>query len=68
MARPYKLRELERNVGNLHEVIPSMVNLHGQAEAARRLGVSQFTISRWLKDNGYVQKVRYEKEMEQTAQ
>lgn len=59
MARPYKLREVK---GDLNQIIPALVNRHGQAEAGRQLGVSQHTISRWLKENGYKQVIRYEKE------
>ena len=59
MAKPYKIPELERQHGNLHAVIPRMVNKYGQAETARRLGVSQFTVSRWLSSNGYVLKRLY---------
>lgn len=54
MAKRHRLREVEKLVGDLHGVIPVLVNQHGQAEAARRLGVSQGTISRWLRVNGYV--------------
>lgn len=66
LAKPYRIKELESRLGNLHEVIPQLVNLHGQAEAARLLGLSQTTVSQWLKVNGYRQKIEYVRE-EQTA-
>ena len=50
--------------GNLHEVIPPIVNRVGQHEAAHQLGVSPFTINRWLKQNGYVLKRQYVRESE----
>ncbi len=62
MARtPYKLRDVESRVGPLDEVIPDMVNRLGQAETARQLGVSQFTVSRWLRENGYVMRILWER-------
>lgn len=60
MARAYRVRDLEAQHGDLHQVIPPLVNKNGQAEAARELGVSQFTISRWLKDNGYERRTVYQ--------
>lgn len=59
MAKPNRLRELEAAHGNLHDVIPDLVNQKGQAGAAAALGVSGATISTWLKDNGYKQVIRY---------
>ena len=59
MAKRFRLRELEQEHGDLHKVIPPLVNQHGQAEAARILGVSAATISIWLRDNGYTQKTEY---------
>lgn len=47
--------------GNLHEVIPSLASRVGQEETARTLGVRQAWVSRWLRMNGYVQKVQYVK-------
>lgn len=52
---------LADNHGNLHEVIPSLASRVGQEEAARALGVRQAWISRWLRLNGYVQKIQYVK-------
>lgn len=59
MARRFKLKELEATKGDLHKVIPPLVNQIGQAGAAEELGVSQFTISRWLRDNGYEMTITY---------
>lgn len=59
MATPNKLQALEQERGNLHDVIPALVNERGQAGAAAALGVSSATISVWLKENGYRQSVRY---------
>lgn len=50
--------------GNLHDVIPPMVNRMGQQQAAQQLGVSPFTINRWLRQNGYVLKRQYIRESE----
>jgi hypothetical protein len=61
MAKRYKLREVERLEGDLHEVIPKLVNQGGQAFAAIVLKVSQATISTWLKSNGYRKIERWEK-------
>lgn len=55
LARPYKIPELEDRHGDLHKVIPPLANKHGQNEAARILGISQSTVSHWLKSNGYKQ-------------
>lgn len=60
MARRFKLKELEQRHGDLHNVIPALVNKKGQNGAALELGVSGATISNWLKDNGYRQVIRYE--------
>ncbi len=51
--------------GNLHDVIPPMVNQLGQHQAAHQLGVSPFTINRWLRQNGYVLKRQYVRESEE---
>lgn len=66
--RAYKLHRIaQTHGGDLHEVIPPLVNSFGQAEAARQLGLSQFTISRWLEKNGYVRVVRYERKGERAS-
>jgi len=57
----YKEKELERLHGDLHDLIPEMVNKHGQSFTAVSLGVSQHFISTWLKKNGYVAGVVYVK-------
>lgn len=62
LATPHKLRQIERERGNLQKIIPSLVNQKGQSGAALILGVSTSTISQWLKANGYRQKITYEKE------
>lgn len=61
MAKPYRVTELEQQFGDLHKIIPPLVNEVGQAETARRLGVSQATISVWLKANHYESKTVYER-------
>lgn len=53
MARRFKLRELEQKHGDLHKVIPPLVNTQNQREAAQALETTQATISNWLKANGY---------------
>jgi DNA-binding transcriptional regulator YdaS (Cro superfamily) len=59
-----KLLKIEEVRGKpLDRIIPPLVNKGGQAEAARDLGVSQATISQWLKDNHYVQLVTYVKDI-----
>lgn len=55
MATPRKLEKIERERGKpLDGLILPLVNRGGQKEAAKRLDVSEATISKWLKDNGYV--------------
>lgn len=60
-----RLRDLEGMHGDLHRVIPELVNAYGQNEAGRRLGVSSATVNRWLKDNGYRRKTCYERDGKQ---
>lgn len=43
-------------------VIVPEVNIKGQAKAARELGVSQASISGWLKDYGYVSRKFWQKD------
>lgn len=64
MARRFVLRELEEKHGDLHKVIPPLVNERGQLGAALVLGTTQNTISRWLKDNGYVKQETWERQAE----
>lgn len=61
MAKRYRLKELERDRGDLHRLIVPLVNEGGQAHAARSLGVTQTTISNWLHKEGYRPKTVYER-------
>lgn len=67
MAKRFRLREIEKERGELTKVIPSLVNKHGQAETGRILGVSPSSISLWLKKNGYVSKIIYTRQKEQAS-
>ena len=49
-----RIKNLEKQRGNLHDVIPNLVKQHGQVGAGQKLGVSAATINRWLKGHGYV--------------
>jgi hypothetical protein len=49
----YRIKYLQEKFKDLNQVIPDMVNIHGQTQAAALLDVSQGTISKWLRDNGY---------------
>ena len=62
MAKRYRIPELEKEYGDLHKIIPPLVNEGGQAYAAFQLDTTQATISRWLRDNGYAPKTTYEKQ------
>ena len=68
MARSHRIQEVEKERGQpLEEIIPSLVNIGGQRHAADALGLSQATISNWLRDNGYkpiIQYVKVEQEKE----
>lgn len=44
---------------NLNELIPGLVNRHGQIRAGMALGLSAATISKWLKANGYKRVSQY---------
>lgn len=61
MAKPNRLKALVEQGIDLEKEIPRLVNEMGQDGAARQLGVSQFTISTWLKANGYQMRIVYEK-------
>lgn len=62
MAKPHQLKEVERMRGKpLDQDIPALVNERGQLHAALVLGVSQATISGWLKSNGFKKTVKWEK-------
>lgn len=69
MARSSIEPELERLYGDLDHVIPRLASEQGQDGAARTLStekviVRQSWVSRWLRDNGYVQRVNYVKKGE----
>lgn len=61
-----KLKSIEQEHGDLHNLIPPLVNKLGQAPAAEKLGVAASTINLWLKENGYQKVIRYER-MEQAS-
>lgn len=63
MARRYALRDYEDKGIALEVVIPALVNDGGQKHAAENLGVSQASISKWLKDHDYTAKIYYEKKV-----
>lgn len=67
MAKSNVLAAVEKEKGDLHKVIPPLVNAGGQKLAAMALNVSQATISEWLTRNRYVRKVQYVP-MEATAE
>jgi len=63
MATPYRIRAVEQahNVP-IAQLIPDLVNrLGSQKAAAERRGLSQATISTWLRENGYTPRVIYVK-------
>lgn len=62
MAKRDVLKGLEAKHGKLDNIIPVLVNAGGQNHAANELQTTQSTISRWLKINGYKQRVVWEKE------
>lgn len=64
MATPHKLKALQEARGlDLESVIPALLaDLGTQKAVAEHLGLSQATISTWLRDNGYVPKVIYVKQ------
>lgn len=65
MASPYKLKEIEKEHGVLTDLIPALVNeLGSQKAAADHLGISQYTVSVWLRENGYIAKTVYIKSEE----
>ena len=55
------IQSLEQAYGDLHKIIPPIVNQHGQSFAARELNVSQSTISDWLRLNNYERRILYVK-------
>lgn len=63
MAKPHQLKEVERVRGEQLSVsIPALVNEGGQLYAALVLGVSQATVSTWLKQNGFRKVTKWERE------
>lgn len=54
-----KLKIVESEKGDLHEIIPRLVNQKGQRQAGIELGLSAATINSWLKRNGYIKKIQY---------
>lgn len=64
MAKPNRLRELEQKQGIPPDIfIPELLEKLGSQKAvADHLGISQTTISTWLKDNGYIAKTVYIKQ------
>jgi predicted transcriptional regulator len=62
MATPYRLQEVAKKKGKLNKLIPRLLNKYGTEKAvAEELGVSQATINHWIRANGYVRVVRFEK-------
>lgn len=66
MAKPHKMRELESEVPNLEAHILEVLGKHAgkQKDAADELGISEATLSQWLKANNIVRVIRYVKEEE----
>jgi predicted DNA-binding protein (UPF0251 family) len=61
MTAKKRLAEIKKERGDLEHVIPLMVNELGQKDAAEKLGVSQATISRWLKAHNFEKRTFWEK-------
>jgi len=57
----YRIRELERKFGDLHSVIPPLVNEFGQSKTAAKLGISAASVSKWLISNGYKGRMIFER-------
>ena len=64
MAKRNRIPEVEQERGvPIDQLIPDLLNRLGSQKAvADELGLSQTTISTWLKENGYVPKTVYVKE------
>lgn len=60
---PYIWGEIEQKQGRpLDRLIPDLLDQLGSQKAvADHLGISQASLSRWLKENGYQAKVVWEK-------
>lgn len=54
MAKPFAMDEPEKKYGETRLV--NMINRSGQAAVARKLGVSQATVSGWLKRRHYTRR------------
>lgn len=69
MPNPNALKKLSNCVGeDVATLIPRVVNEMGsQKDAAKKLNVSEMTISNWLKNNGYVVKKQWIKSAERGA-
>ena len=63
MATPYRIRAVEQeHAAPIDTLIPDLVNTLGsQKAAAAQLGLSQATISTWLKEHGYIARIIYTK-------
>ena len=59
MMQYVRLKEVEKKRGDLHSLIPPLVNERGQEGAAQELGVSQSAISTWLKKQNYIKVTTY---------
>jgi hypothetical protein len=57
--KPYRISKVEAAHGNLHSVIPKLVNETSLDSAARQLGISSATVCRWLQNNGYERVTQY---------
>lgn len=57
MAKRFKLKEVQEQKGDLGTVIPDLLKAHNgsQKDVAEELGVTQATISNWLKENDFIQ-------------
>jgi hypothetical protein len=55
----HKIKDIEKEHGDLNNVIPELVNTHGQYKAGEILGTCASTISRWLKENNYRKVIVY---------
>jgi len=64
MARRDRLKEVQdAHSIPVEQLIPDLLNKLGTQKAvADHLGISQATVSTWLKDNGYVPKTVYVKQ------
>lgn len=65
MAKRFRLRELEQEWDEpLNNLIPRLLAQHKgqQTVVARELGVSQASVSGWLRKNGYRQVVSWQKQ------